>query len=65
MELQSGYGWKGLWRSTLPTPLLKQNHLEPFAQDHDQMAFEYVQGWMFYNLPGQPVLNHSHSEKVF
>ena len=30
-----------LWRSSCPTPLLKQGHLQAVAQDHVQTAFEY------------------------
>ena len=37
---------RDLWRSSGPNPLLKQGHLEPVAQDHVQMAFEYLQGWI-------------------
>ncbi|KAK4831098.1 hypothetical protein QYF61_015296, partial [Mycteria americana] len=40
---------RGLWRSAGPTPLLKQGHLEPVAQDHFQMAFEYLQGILHKN----------------
>ena len=43
----------GLWRSSGPTPLLKQDHLEPVAQDHIQVAFEYLQGRRVHNVPGQ------------
>jgi len=32
-----------LWRSSGPTLLLIQGHPEPVAQDHVQMAFEYLQ----------------------
>jgi len=58
---------KDLWRPSGPTPLLKQGHLEPVAQDHLQMAFEYPQGWRLHRLSGQPVpgLGHPHSETVF
>jgi len=35
-------------RSSGPNSLLKQDHLEPFAQDRIQTAFEYLQGWRFY-----------------
>lgn len=54
-----------LWRSLRPTPLIKQGHLEQFAQDHVPIAFEYVQRWRLYSLPWQlgPVLSHHHSEK--
>jgi len=56
-----------LWRSSSPTPLLKQGHLQPVSQDHDQTAFEYLQGWRLHQLPGQPVpvLGHPHNEKLF
>ena len=56
-----------LWRSFGPTPLLKQGHQEPLAQNHVQMTFAYVQGWRLHNLPEQPVpvLGHPHNEKVF
>jgi len=30
-----------LWRSSAPTTLLKQGHVEPVAQDHSQMAAEF------------------------
>ena len=33
---------RDLWRSSGPTLLLKQGHLEPAAQDHVQTAFEYL-----------------------
>jgi len=54
------------WRSSVPTPLLRQCHLELVAWDHVQMAFEYLQGWRLHKLPGQPVpvLGDPHSEKV-
>ena len=58
---------RDVWRSSGLTPLLKQGHLEMVAQDHAQMAFEYLQGWRLHNLTGQPVpvLSHPHGEKVF
>lgn len=58
---------RDLWRSAGPTPLVKQAHLEPVAQDHLQMAFEYLQRWRLRHISGQavPVLSHPHSEKVF
>lgn len=51
---------RDLWRSFFPTPLLEQCYLEPVAQDHYQMACEYVQGGTLHKLPGQdvPVLSH-------
>jgi len=55
-----------LLRSTGPTPLLKQGHLEQVVQDCVQSSFEHLQGWRFHILSGQPVpaFDHSHSEKV-
>jgi len=35
---------RDLWRSPGLMPLLKQGYLETAAQDHVQMAFEYLQG---------------------
>jgi len=35
---------RDLWRSSCPTHLLKQGHLETVTQDHVQTAFEYLQG---------------------
>ncbi|KAK4810494.1 hypothetical protein QYF61_004274, partial [Mycteria americana] len=46
---------RDLWRSSGPTPLCQQGHLEPVAQDHVQTAFEHLQGGRLHNLPGQPV----------
>jgi len=56
-----------LLRSSCPTPLLKQDHLEPAAQDQIQTAFEYLQGRRLHNLSGRsvPVLSHPHSKNVF
>jgi len=51
------------WRSFDPTPLLRQGHLEPVAQVHVQMAFEYLQGRRLHNFSSQPVLGHPHSKK--
>ena len=55
-----------LWRSSGPTPLLEQGHVEQVAQACVHMAFKYLQEWRLHNLPGQPVpvLGHPHSEKV-
>jgi len=52
---------------TRSKPLLKQGHLELLAQDHVQVASEYLQGWRLQRLSGQPVpvLGHPHNEKVF
>ena len=41
---------RDLWRSSGPTPLLKQGQLEPVAQDHAQTAFGYLQGGRLDNL---------------
>ena len=59
-----GWGWKGPLEVILTNPLLKQDHLEPVAQDHGQTAFEYLQGGRLHNLSGQlvPVLSHPHSK---
>jgi len=56
-----------LWRSSAPTPLCKQGHLEPVVQDRVQMAFENLQRWRLHNLFGQPVplLGHPHSTQAF
>lgn len=35
-------GTDDLWRSSVPTSLLKQGHLEQVAQDNIQMAFKYL-----------------------
>uniref|UniRef100_A0A8B9P213 CUB and sushi domain-containing protein 3 n=1 Tax=Apteryx owenii TaxID=8824 RepID=A0A8B9P213_APTOW len=58
---------RDLWRSSSPTPLLKQGHLEHVAQDCIQAGFEYLQRRRLHHLSGQPVpvLCHPHSEKVF
>lgn len=57
---------RDLWRSAGPNLVLKQGHLEQAAQDHGQMAFEYLQGNRLQNLSGErvPVLSHPHSESV-
>jgi len=46
---------KDLWRSPGPPSLLKQDHLQPAAQDHVHTAFEHLQSWRLHNLSGQPV----------
>jgi len=55
------------WRSSGPTLLLKQDHQEPGAQDHVQMAFECLQGGRLHNLSGQPlaILGHTHRVKKY
>ena len=35
---------RDLWRSSCPTPLLEQGHLEQGAQEHVQAGFECLQG---------------------
>ncbi|RMC03182.1 hypothetical protein DUI87_20376 [Hirundo rustica rustica] len=45
-----------LWRTVWFKPMLKQDHLELTAEDHVQMASEYLEGGKLYNLPGQCVL---------
>lgn len=54
-------------RSSGPTPLLNQGHLEPDAQNHVQMAFKFLEEWRLHNLSGQsvPELGHPHSEILF
>lgn len=39
-----------LWKSSGPISLLDQGLLKPVAQDHIQMAFEYLQAWRLCNL---------------
>lgn len=58
---------RDLWRSSHANPLLRQGHLQPVAQNHIQMAFQYVQGWRLHILHEQPmaVLGPPHSEKAF
>lgn len=34
------------WGHLLQFPLLKKDHIEMDAQDHDEMAFEYPQAWI-------------------
>lgn len=43
---------RGLWRSSSPSPLLKQGHLEQVTQDYVQSGFEYLQGWTFHSSLG-------------
>ena len=40
---------RNLWRSSSPTSLLKQDHLEQAALDHVQEGFEYVQRRRLHN----------------
>jgi len=44
-----------LWRSSSPTPLPKQGHLEQAAQDPVQAGLEYLQRRRLHNSSGQPV----------
>lgn len=55
-----------IWSSG-PVPLLKQRHLEVDAQDHAQVACEYLQGARFQKPSDQllPVLSHPHNQKQF
>lgn len=43
---------EGTLRSSGPSPLLKQGHLERVAHDHIQAGFEYLQGKKLHNPPG-------------
>lgn len=56
---------RDIWRSSCPTPLQKQGHLETVVQNHVEMAFEYFWGRL-HSLSGQlvPMLGHPHSKKV-
>lgn len=56
---------RDLWRSSCPTTLLKQGHLEPLAQDPVYMAFEDLQGQRLHISSGQPVpvLGHLYNKK--
>lgn len=37
------------------SPLLKQGQLEPVAQDHVRLGFEYLQGQRLYHHTEQPI----------
>lgn len=39
-------GERGLWRSSDPTPLLKQGHLELGAQDHVKIVSKHLQKYI-------------------
>ena len=56
---------RDLWRSSGPTRLPKQSHLQQAAQDYVQADYVYLQR-RFHNLPGQPVpvLRHPQSKEV-
>lgn len=40
----TGWGWKGPLQVTCCNPLVRQDHLEPVAQDHVQGVFQYLKG---------------------
>ncbi|GAB0210100.1 mitochondrial enolase superfamily member 1 [Grus japonensis] len=56
---------RDLWRSSILTPLLEQDHLEQVAQDQVRAGFKYLQRRIFHNISGQPVpvLCHHQSEE--
>jgi len=58
IESQNSWGWKGPLEVTWFNPWLKQGHLEQDAQDHVQVAFDGLRGWL--HLFGQLVPVHSH-----
>jgi len=57
---------RDLCRSSSPTPLPKQGHLQQAAQDRVQAGFEHLQRRRLPNPPGQPapVLHHPQREEV-
>jgi len=58
---------RDLWRSSSPTPLLKQGHLEQAAKVLFQVGLEYLQRRRLNNPSGQPVpgLCHPQSKECF
>ena len=56
---------RALQRSSSPTPLPQQGHLQQAAQDLVQAGFEYLQRRGLHSLPGQPVpvLRHPQREE--
>ena len=56
---------RDLCGSAGPTPLPKQGHPEPAAQDRVQEGLEYLQRKRLHSLPGQPGpgLRHPQSEE--
>lgn len=66
-ELQIGWGWNYLWKSSGPATQVDLVEPELVAQNHVQLSSEYLQAWILHRLPGQPVLllSYPHSEKVF
>lgn len=59
-ESQPHLGWNRPLEVFLSHALLKQAHVEPVAQDHVQLSFDYLQGWRLHNFSGQSVLVSSH-----
>lgn len=55
-ELQIGWGWKYLWKSSGPTAQIDLVGPELVTWSHAQMSFEYLQGWILHSLPGKSVL---------
>ena len=57
---------RDFWRSSSPTPLPKQGHLEQAAQDLVQAGLEYLQRRRLHKPSGQPVpgLRHPQREEV-
>ena len=55
------------WRSSGPTPTLKQGKPRAGCLGTCPDSFAHHQGWRFHNLSGQlvPVLGHPHSKKCF
>lgn len=51
-------------RSSAPTSLLRQGHLDQVAQDCVHTVAEYLQGWRLHNLSGPSVLNPT-VKKIF
>jgi len=52
------------WKSSSPSPLIKQGQLELFTGGYIQSGLECFQRWMLHCLSGKyaPVLDHSHSK---
>lgn len=42
-----------LWKSSGPTSLLTQGHLQEVAQDHIRIVSEYILRWRLYNPSGK------------
>lgn len=58
---------RDLFRSSSPTPLLRQGQLKQITQDHIQSGYECLHGWRLNILSGQPVpvFELSHCKIVF